>query len=98
MLFDDSEVEQIHQHAMQYPIMEGKVGFQKSDPDGEDSGGRTDSKIRQSDVRWCEDMLPQHLSYMVQLNMQSQKVVGDLILNIKKKTSIPYTNIDPMQK
>ena len=22
---------------------------------------RTDSKIRQSDVRWCEDMLPQHL-------------------------------------
>lgn len=61
MLFDDSEVEQIHQHAMQYPIMDGQVGFQKIDPDGEDNGGRTDSKIRQSDVRWCEDMLPQHL-------------------------------------
>ena len=61
MLFDDSEVEQIHQHAMQYPIMEGQVGFQKVDPDGEDNGGRIDSKIRQSDVRWCEEMLPQHL-------------------------------------
>ena len=35
MLFDDSEVEQIHQHAMQYPIMEGQVGFQKEDPDAD---------------------------------------------------------------
>ena len=35
-----------------YPIMDGQVGFQKIDPDGEDNGGRTDSNIRQSDVRW----------------------------------------------
>ena len=66
MLFDDSEVEQIHQHAMQYPIMEGQVGQGpiKEDPDAEELDKvvkRTDSKIRQSDVRWCEDQVTYNL-------------------------------------
>ena len=64
MLFDDAEVEQIHQHAQQYPIMEGQIGQgNQSDPDAEelDKGGETNNRIRQSDVRWCEDQLPKPL-------------------------------------
>jgi hypothetical protein len=64
MLFDDAEVEQIHQHAQQYPIMEGQIGQgNQNDPDAEelDKGGETNNKIRQSDVRWCEDQLPKPL-------------------------------------
>lgn len=64
MLFDDAEVEQIHQHAQQYPVMEGQIGQgNQSDPDAEelDKGGETNNRIRQSDVRWCEDQLPKPL-------------------------------------
>ena len=64
MLFDENEVNQIHQHAMQFPIMEGQIGQGSTkDPDGEgdQNGGKTDSKIRQSDVRWCEDPMPKEL-------------------------------------
>ena len=95
MLFDDAEVEQIHQHAQQYPIMEGQIGQgNQSDPDAEelDKGGETNNRIRQSDVRWCEDQLPKPLLDKL------YAVDGILNLSTKKKINIPFTTIDPMQR